>query len=83
MGKKHGNTAARLAMGLHTRMREARVAAGITREQMAGWLGVHVTNYSRIETGSVSVSAERVGQIARLLGVSVASLYGELEKAAG
>lgn len=71
-----------MALGLHQRLAEARESANLSRRQVAGWLGVHVTNYARIETGDVSISADRVAQLARLLGVSVAWLYGEPEKRA-
>jgi DNA-binding XRE family transcriptional regulator len=77
MGRTKSNKAARLALGLHRRIQEARERASITREQMAAWLGLHTTNYARIELGDVAVSAERVAEIARLLHINVASLYGE------
>lgn len=78
MPRHKANERAREALGLHKRIRVARIRAGISTEQMAIWLGVHQSNYTRIETGKVAVSAERVLEVSRLLNVSVAELYGEL-----
>lgn len=67
----------RKALGLHRRIREAREAAGVVPAQLAAWLGVHVSVLSRMESGESGISAERVKEIAQLLHVTVASLYGE------
>lgn len=81
MARRATDTRRREALGLHTRVAEAREAAGYSTEQVAAWLGVHVSVIHKIERGIVGCSAERVAEIARVLGVSVASLYGETRKA--
>jgi ribosome-binding protein aMBF1 (putative translation factor) len=81
MGRTKSDGRARRALGMHTRIEERRLDLGLTREQLSAQLGIHASVLHKIERGDVGMTAERVQHLARLLGVSVAWLYGE-EKAA-
>ncbi len=77
MGRKRTDLAARERVGVHRKIREAREAAGFSVEQMAGFLDVHELTYVRIEAGLISLTAERLSAIARVLQVTVGALFGE------
>jgi transcriptional regulator with XRE-family HTH domain len=59
------------------RIREARVAAGLTQGQVAKLLGLHRPSVSEIEAGNRSVSAEELVRLAGLFEVDVPWLGGE------
>lgn len=62
-----------------TRLRADREALGVSQSQLAKALGVGQDLLSRWENGDRDVPASKVATVARLLGVTVARLYGELE----
>jgi transcriptional regulator with XRE-family HTH domain len=64
---------------LGSRIARARKRAGVSRQELAGLLGIDTSVLGRIERGHVSVNADRLVLIARLLGVSAAFLLGEIE----
>lgn len=55
-------------------LRSLRVQKGLSQENMAYDLNISVTAYSKIERGLTNISLSRLSQIARTLGVSMASL---------
>lgn len=59
------------------RVREARVAAGLTQGQVARLLGLHRPSVTEIEAGNRAVSAEELVRLASLYDVDVAWLAGE------
>jgi len=59
------------------RIREARIAAGLTQGQVAKFLGLHRPSISEIEAGNRSVSAEELVQLADMFDVDLAWLGGE------
>lgn len=60
-----------------TRIRDARVAAGLTQGQVAKMLGLHRPSVSEIEAGNRSVTAEELGKLAEIFDVSLSWLAGE------
>lgn len=59
------------------RIRDARVAAGLTQVHVAKMLGLHRPSVSQIEAGKRSVSAEELIRFADMFDVDVAWLGGE------
>jgi transcriptional regulator with XRE-family HTH domain len=59
-------------------IREERVAAQLSQEDLARLTGWHPLRQSRIESGRQGVLAEDVEAIASALGVGVAELFGEV-----
>lgn len=59
------------------RIREARVAAGLTQGQVAKFLGLHRPSVSEMEAGNRSVTADELARMAELFDVSVSWLAGE------
>jgi len=59
------------------RVREARVAAGLTQGQVAKMLGLHRPAISEVEAGNRSVTADELTRMAKLFDVSVSWLAGE------
>lgn len=49
----------------------------VTQKALAEHLGIDRTTYSKIESGDIGISSEKVSLIASKLGVTVADLYGE------
>lgn len=64
-----------------TRLREARVAMGITQRHIAGVLGITPAAYSYVESGKVGIDALRLQALARLFGRPVGHFLGEDEPA--
>lgn len=62
-----------------TRIRESRIMLGLTQQQLADLIGVTYQQAHKYERGINRVSAGRLYQIARALGVSVASFFDGLE----
>lgn len=60
-----------------TKLREARKAAGLRVEDVAAQTGISYATVMRAETGANTPSAEKLRLIARLLGVSMESLFEE------
>jgi transcriptional regulator with XRE-family HTH domain len=59
------------------RIRDSRVAAGLTQTHVAKMLGLHRPSVSEIEAGNRSVSAEELVRLATMFDVDVAWLGGE------
>lgn len=59
------------------RIREARMAAGLTQGQVAKLLGLHRPSVSEMEAGNRAVSADELARMAELFDVSIAWLAGE------
>ena len=57
------------------RIRDRRIALGLTQQQVAGMLGVTYQQAHKYETGANRVSAGRLHQLARVLGVDVGYFY--------
>lgn len=77
--RKKSSLARRRALGLHVRVREAREAAGFTSSYVAGKLRIDPSVYLRLERGEIAVTAERVVELAEILGTTIAALYGTNE----
>jgi transcriptional regulator with XRE-family HTH domain len=58
-----------------TRIRESRIMLGLTQQQLADLIGVTYQQAHKYERGINRVSAGRLFQIARALGVPVASFF--------
>jgi transcriptional regulator with XRE-family HTH domain len=58
-----------------TRLRERRIALGLTQQQVAGMLGITYQQAHKYETGANRVSAGRLHQLARVLGVEPGYFY--------
>lgn len=59
------------------RVREARLAAGLTQGQVAKMLGLHRPSVSEMEAGNRSVTADELTKLAELFDVSLSWLGGE------
>lgn len=63
-------------MSLSDQLKYARKASGITQQEMADWLNVSKSTYSRYESGERKFPSNKLADAAMLLGVSVSSLLG-------
>ncbi|MCP1645631.1 transcriptional regulator with XRE-family HTH domain [Pseudomonas citronellolis] len=61
-----------------TRIRELRVASGITQEEFAERCGFARTYMSRIETGGANPSLDAIKVLADALGMTLAALFQDL-----
>ncbi|MDN4616185.1 helix-turn-helix transcriptional regulator [Leifsonia sp. F6_8S_P_1B] len=63
------------------RVREARIALGMSQEQIAGLADMHVTNYGRVERGEANSELHTIVRLATALDTDpaelMAGLYGE------
>jgi len=59
------------------RIREARIAAGLTQGQVAKMLGLHRPSVSEMEGGNRSVTVEELSKLAEAFDVSLSWLAGE------
>jgi transcriptional regulator with XRE-family HTH domain len=64
-----------------TRLREARLAAGLSQSELEDLSGIPKARLSRYENGHVEPSIQTLNRLARALNVSEASLLGD-ERAA-
>lgn len=62
---------------LHTRLRAAREAAGLSQGQVAKLMGMHRPTISEMEAGNRRVTAEELARLAELYDTKVAWLLGE------
>jgi transcriptional regulator with XRE-family HTH domain len=60
-----------------TRIREARLAAGLSQGQVAKLMDLHRPSVTEIETGNRKVSAEEIRQLADIFDVTPSYLLGE------
>lgn len=58
------------------RLRELRIAAGMTQQQVADYLNIRQQSYARYETGAGEPNLQAVVQLAKLFGVSCDYLLG-------
>jgi transcriptional regulator with XRE-family HTH domain len=65
------------------RMRERRVMLGLTQQQMAELIGVTYQQAHKYETGINRISAGRLYQIARALGVEISYFFEDVEPGSG
>jgi transcriptional regulator with XRE-family HTH domain len=65
------------------RMRERRVTLGLTQQQMAELIGVTYQQAHKYETGINRISAGRLYQIARALGVEISYFFEDVEPGSG
>ena len=49
------------------RLKELRKARGLTQQQVADALGLHITNYNKLENGKTKLDQERIAVLARIL----------------
>src|SRR5271168_2510258 len=63
-----------------TRIRESRIMLGLTQQQLADLIGVTYQQAHKYERGINRVSAGRLYQIGRALGVSVSSFFEGLDE---
>lgn len=62
-------------IGVGRRARELRSSAGLTQEQVAGFLGVSRLTVVRLEQGAHDVGVSRVAALASLFGVEPGSFF--------
>jgi transcriptional regulator with XRE-family HTH domain len=60
---------------VNKKVRAIREFKGFSQEYVADKLGLTQSQYSRREIGSINFSSEEIGDLARILGISVAVLY--------
>lgn len=60
------------------RLRDRRLRAGRSQEQIAEGLGVSLAQYRRYENGTNRMAASRLHDVARLLGTSVSYFFDEM-----
>lgn len=65
------------ALQIHQRIRKERILAGLTQTHCAQLFGVTKGQWSLWERGERRVVASAMPAIAKILGVTVARLYGE------
>lgn len=59
------------------RIREARCATETDRKTLATAIGITLSTLSRIETGRISLSIERLAEISNILGIAMMDLFAE------
>jgi transcriptional regulator with XRE-family HTH domain len=64
---------------LGQRIRELRAAQGYSQEGFADRCGVHRTFMGTIERGESNLSFENIARVARGLGMTLSSLFSDLE----
>ena len=57
------------------KIRELRLQAGYSQEQLASKTGLHRTYISDVERGERNISIENIGKIAKALGVQAYELF--------
>lgn len=72
------NSAEEKRAKIGTRLREARKLAGLSQGQVARLLGMHRPTISEIEAGNRRVTAEEVGEFARIYQVESGWLLGDV-----
>jgi transcriptional regulator with XRE-family HTH domain len=60
-------------------LRRRRMALGLTQKQVAALIGVRFQQIQRYECGATHVTAARLWQLAKALGIHVGDLYDGLE----
>jgi transcriptional regulator with XRE-family HTH domain len=65
------------------RIRQRRIMLGLTQQQMAELIGVTYQQAHKYETGINRISAGRLYQIARALGVDISHFFEDIEPGAG
>ncbi|MDR6971448.1 helix-turn-helix transcriptional regulator [Leifsonia shinshuensis] len=60
------------------RVREARIALGMSQEDIAGLADMHVTNYGRVERGEANSELHTIVRLATALNVDPAELMSGL-----
>lgn len=58
------------------RIRDARVAAGLTQEAAAAAAGIDAKRWQRLEQGSVNATVRTLGRVAEALGMTFWALVG-------
>ena len=58
------------------RLREARLAAGLTQEEAAAAAGIDAKRWQRLEQGSVNATLRTLGRVAEALGMTFWALVG-------
>src|SRR5215217_7001581 len=74
---------AKVGIDVGRRIRELRIAAGLSQTQLAGELGVTFQQVQKYEKGQNRVGAGRLTKIARVLNVPVIKLLGVDKERAG
>lgn len=54
-------------IGNMMRLKEIRKSQGMTQQQVADALGLHLTNYNKLENGKTKLSAQQMEQLAKIL----------------
>lgn len=71
-----------LLRALGQRVRELRQAQGFSQEAFADKCGVHRTFMGTVERGESNLSFQNIAKVAETLGVTLATLFADLEVAA-
>lgn len=66
-----------MALQIHQRIRKERITAGLSQAHCAQAFGVTKAHWGQWERGERRVVAAAVPAIAKILGVTIARLYGE------
>src|SRR5215831_12301296 len=77
---KRGRSTAAIDDHVGSRIRERRIMLGLTQQQLAEMIGVTYQQAHKYERGINRVSAGRLFEIARVLGVTVAHFYEGLDQ---
>ncbi len=65
------------ALQIHQQIRKERIMAGLSQAHCARAFGVSGVHWSTWESGRRRIAAASVPAIAKILGVTIARLYGE------
>jgi DNA-binding XRE family transcriptional regulator len=77
-GNGHGHAAVAIdGVRLGARLRELRVAAGLTQAELARRTGIHRPNIARVEAGRHTPSLETLARLASAIGVSTTTVLTE------
>lgn len=60
------------------RVRELRMAAGLSQEKFALKIGMDRTYYASVESGKRNISLQNIEKIAKGFGVSISQLFGDI-----
>lgn len=60
------------------RVRELRMATGLSQEKFALKIGMDRTYYASVESGKRNISLQNIEKIAKGFGVSISQLFGDI-----
>jgi len=67
----------RYAAGMRLRIKQLREERGLKQEEVAEKLGLHLTNYNKLENGKTELTTSRMEELAAIFGVDPVAIISE------